>query len=53
MREEKNLKPTEKFQCCEDVASKIFQVPIDEVRELEKFERQKKAKKDDPQNSEG
>jgi hypothetical protein len=52
MSEENNLKPTEDFQRFEDVASKIFQVPIDEVRALEEAEKLKKAKKNKPQTSE-
>jgi hypothetical protein len=40
-----SLETTEEFQRFEDVASKIFQVPIDEVRELEKKEKQNKSNK--------
>jgi hypothetical protein len=46
MTEENNLKHTEEFQRFEDVESKIFQVPIDEVRELEKKTRQCKGGKE-------
>ena len=45
MPEENDLKQTEEFQRFEDVASKIFQVPVEEVRELEKSEKQKKPRK--------
>ena len=45
MTDKDKAKPTEEFQCFEDVASKIFQVPIEEVRELEKKEKQNKRDK--------
>jgi hypothetical protein len=48
-----NLETSKEFQRFEDVTSKIFQVPINKVRALEKAEKLKKAKKDKPQASEG
>jgi hypothetical protein len=44
-------KPTEESQRFEAVTDRIFRVPIQEVRELEKDIRQAKKKKDTPQDS--
>lgn len=40
--EKSNPEPSEEFQRFEDVANKIFQVPVEEVRELEKNGKQNK-----------
>jgi len=48
MPEDRDKQNNEKFQRFDEVASKLFKVPMSEIKELEDREKQAKRKQDNP-----
>lgn len=50
MSKDKNQQSSKEFQQFDDAASKLFKIPIQEIRELEEKKKQSKQARDNPES---